>query len=83
MTKASEHDNHADGKRFHVRTYNGGVFQVYGCGLLHICDCVTDAHAHMIANALEQQAQREDADKRLRAAGIIREKPQAESEAGP
>jgi len=48
---------------------------------LYICGDCSEDEATMIAEALEQQAIREDADKRLRAAGIVREKPQTESEA--
>lgn len=45
-----------DGKRFHVRTYNGGKWQVYGYGLDHICECDVRSNAEMVANALEQAA---------------------------
>jgi len=42
-----------DGLRFHIRQYNGGVWQVYGQGLDHICDCNTSSIADMIADSLE------------------------------
>ena len=42
-----------DGRRFHVRTYNGGLWQVYGIGLHHICECLTQQVAEMVANSLE------------------------------
>ena len=40
MTAPSEYKRHerGDGRRFHVREYNGGLFQVYGVGLEHICE---------------------------------------------
>lgn len=45
-----------DCKRFHVREYNGGKYQVYGVGLDHICDCERGELADMIADALEAVA---------------------------
>lgn len=61
--KASDFQRHrmGDNRRFHARTYNGGKYQVYGVGLLHICECETGEMADMIADALEQQAEREEA----------------------
>jgi hypothetical protein len=45
-----------DGRRFHVREYNGGKYQVYGIGLEHICECERGEMADMIADALEAVA---------------------------
>lgn len=45
-----------DGRRFHIRTYNGGKWQVYGYGLEHICECETRGNAEMVADALERMA---------------------------
>ena len=47
-----------DGKRFHIRTYNGGKYQVYGVGLEHICECDRCDLAVMIADALEAVAKK-------------------------
>ncbi len=48
-----------DGRRFHVRTYNLGLWQVYGAGLEYICECLTQGAADMVADALEQDAEKE------------------------
>jgi len=47
---------HPDGKRFHSRTYNGGLFQVYGVDLEHVCECEIERMADMVADALNQAA---------------------------
>jgi hypothetical protein len=47
---------HPDGKRFHSRTYNGGLFQVYGVDLEHVCECESERMADMVADALNQAA---------------------------
>ncbi len=47
-----------DGRRFHVRTYNGGRWEVYGMGLEHVCDCLSQRAADMVAKALEQAAEK-------------------------
>ncbi len=48
-----------DGLRFRVRTYNDGLWQVYGVGvgLEHIAECLTQGAADMVAKALEQAAE--------------------------
>ena len=48
-----------DKRRFRARTYNGGKYQVYGSGLLHICECETVEMADMVADALELVAKNE------------------------
>lgn len=60
MKSWNEFEHHPDGRRFHVRTYNGGKFQVYGRGLEHICECDTDSMAESIANVLEAFAEELD-----------------------
>lgn len=45
-----------DGKRFHAREYNGGLYQVYAVGLEHVCECTTCEMADMICEALETVA---------------------------
>jgi hypothetical protein len=47
-----------DNRRFHVRTYNGGKWQVYGLGLEHICECDRESMARMVAEALERAAEK-------------------------
>ena len=49
-----------DGRRFHVRIYPGGLWEVYGCSVDHICVCKDQATAEMVAEALEQAAMRLD-----------------------
>lgn len=56
MKRLCEYERHADGKRFHVRTYDRGKWQVYGVGLDHICDCQNEEIANRIAYVLEQRA---------------------------
>lgn len=53
-----EYEPHAmgDGLRFHIRECNGDYWQVYSVGLDHICDCLTQDVAEMVARALEQVA---------------------------
>jgi len=53
-----------DGKRFHVRSLNGG-WQVYGLGLLHVCECSDGRMANMVANALEAAACKPSVQKQL------------------
>jgi len=81
--KASDYEPDENGKRSRVTGMgraNWSVETTCNPGYEMCRGCTID-EAHMIADALEQQAIREDADKRLRAAGIVREKPQTESEA--
>jgi hypothetical protein len=60
MQKAlREYERHQSGWRFHVREYNGGVWQVHGRGLEHICDCLSEETAEMVADVLEAEAVRE------------------------
>lgn len=54
---------HGDKKRFLVREYNSGKFQVFGVGLEHVCECDSDEVAKMIADALEFQANRAEIKK--------------------
>ncbi len=56
-----------DERRFHVRTYNGGLWQVYGVGLEHIAECPSQGLADMVADALEQVTEIVDAINELRA----------------
>jgi hypothetical protein len=48
-----------DGLRLHVRQYNGGLYEVRGLledGYVHVCECISQEFADMIAAALEQTA---------------------------
>lgn len=45
----------SDGKRFHVRIL-GRVWQVYGLGLIHVCECSDGRMANMVSAALELAA---------------------------
>ncbi len=64
MSKARsllEYGRHTgDNRRFHVRVYNGGKYQVYGVGLHHVCECEVVEVADMIADTLEAAAEREE-----------------------
>lgn len=66
MRRPSDYEPHrGDGKRFHVREYNPGsgrCYQVYGVGLDHICDCLDDELAKMVAAALEAEAQAKEVE---------------------
>ena len=46
------------GRRFHTRSYKSGLFQVYGVGMEHVCECTTGEMADMVAAALEQVGER-------------------------
>lgn len=54
MSEPADFQPHPDGKRFHVRTYNGGMYQVYARDLEHVCDCTRVEMADMVADALEE-----------------------------
>ena len=56
-----ERHTHGDGKRFQFRTYNNGMWQVFSDGLIHICECSTSEMAEMIADALERDADYDEA----------------------
>jgi len=43
-----------DGKRFQYRTYNNGLWQVYGNGLRHVCECEFRWQAEMVCEALNR-----------------------------
>lgn len=52
---AADFPPQGNGKRFHVRILGGG-WQVYGLGLIHVCECHGERYANMIADALEAAA---------------------------
>ena len=49
-----------DKRRFMVREYNGGKYQIYGNELQHICECSTLEMANLISGALESMAYRQE-----------------------
>ena len=44
---------HRDGRRFQVRAYNGGKYEVYSRDLDHVCECLRKDVADMVADSLE------------------------------